>query len=150
MELCGKQSQECTSYLKEMPPELRQKAAPGVDGSRVLQDHVRSIAREGFQGNGCQMNIFVGNLPLELTEEELWKEFSVFGQVKSVNIMNDRDIDSGQQCGYGFVEMPLESEGTAAVNNLKGKTVKGREIQVIEALCFSGHAVGPIKRHQER
>jgi RNA recognition motif-containing protein len=85
------------------------------------------------------MNIYVGNLPLELTEDELRQEFSAFGQVKSVNIMNDRDIGSGQPRGYGFVEMPLESEGSAAVASLTGKTIKGREIEVIESLCFSGH-----------
>ncbi len=88
------------------------------------------------------MNIYVGNLSLELTEDELWKEFSAFGQVKSVNIMNDRDIGSGQPCGYGFVEMPLESEGSAAVASLMGKTIKGRAIEVIESLCFSGHTDG--------
>ena len=85
------------------------------------------------------MNIYVGNLPLELTEDELRQEFVVFGQVKSVNIMNDRDIGSGQPCGYGFVEMPLESEGRAAVTGLIDKTIKGRGIKVIESLCFSGH-----------
>jgi RNA recognition motif-containing protein len=88
------------------------------------------------------MNIFVGNLPLELTEDELRNEFSAFGQVKSVNIMNDRDIGSGQPCGYGFVEMVLESEGSAAVTGLRGKTIKGRVIEVIESLCFSGHTEG--------
>jgi RNA recognition motif-containing protein len=88
------------------------------------------------------MNIFVGNLPLELTEDELRNEFSAFGQVKSVNIMNDRDIGSGQPCGYGFVEMVLESEGSAAVTGLRGKTIKGRVIEVIESLCFSGRTEG--------
>jgi RNA recognition motif-containing protein len=88
------------------------------------------------------MNIFVGNLPLELTEDELRDEFSAFGQVKSVNIMNDRDIGSGQPCGYGFVEMVLESEGTAAIAGLGGKTIRGRTIEVIESLCFSDHVEG--------
>jgi RNA recognition motif-containing protein len=91
---------------------------------------------------GSGMNIYVGNLPLELTEDELRQEFAVFGQVKSVNIMNDRDIGSGQPRGYGFVEMPLESEGEAAIISLTGKTLKGREIEVIESLCFSGHTDG--------
>jgi RNA recognition motif-containing protein len=88
------------------------------------------------------MNIYVGNLSLELTEGELRKEFSAFGQVKSVNIMNDLDIGSGQPRGYGFVEMPLESEGSAAVASLIGKTIKGRAIEVIESLCFTGHTDG--------
>jgi len=84
------------------------------------------------------MNIYVGNLSLELTEDELRQELSAFGQVNSVNIMDDRDIGSGQQCGYGFAEMPLESEGKAAITSLTGKTIKGREIKVIESLCFTG------------
>lgn len=85
------------------------------------------------------MNIYVGNLPLDLTEDELRKEFSIFGQVKSANIMNDRDISSGQPCGYGFVEMVLEYEGRAAVASIRGKTIRGRVIEVIESLCFSGN-----------
>ena len=83
------------------------------------------------------MNIYVGNLPLELTEDELRQEFSVFGQVKYVNIMNDRDIGSGQQRGYGFVEMPLYSEGKAAIISLVGKEIGGRLIEVVEALPLS-------------
>lgn len=88
------------------------------------------------------MNIYVGNLPLELTEEELRKEFSAFGEVKSVNILNDRDIGSGQPWGYGFIDMPLEIEGNAAINGLKEKTIRGRLITVIEALCFSKNTDG--------
>ena len=83
------------------------------------------------------MNIYAGNLSLELTEDELRQEFSVFGQVESVIIMNDRDIGSGQLCGYGFVEMTSKLAGSTAVNNLKGKTIKGRAIELVESLCFS-------------
>ena len=91
---------------------------------------------------GSDTNIHVGNLPLELTEDELRQEFAVFGQVQSVNIMNDRDISSGQPRGYGFVEMTLESEVKAAIISLTDKTIKGRKIEVIESLCFSGHTDG--------
>jgi RNA recognition motif-containing protein len=90
------------------------------------------------------MNIFVGNLPLELTEDELKNEFSAFGQVNSVNIMNDRDIGSGQQHGYGFVAMELESEGKAAITGLNGTRIKGRIIEVIESLSFSGNTPGNL------
>ena len=83
------------------------------------------------------MNIYVGNLPLELTADELRKEFLAFGQVKSVNIMDDRDIGSGQPCGYGFVEMPLDSEGKAAIISLEGKVIRDRLIKIIEALPLS-------------
>ena len=88
------------------------------------------------------MNIFIGNIPLELTEDELRSEFSAFGQVNSVNIMNDRDIGSGQQHGYGFVAMEIESEGKAAIAGLNGKNVRGRTIKVIESLSYSGKMQG--------
>ena len=81
------------------------------------------------------MNIFVGNLSRELTEEELRQEFVAFGQVTSVNIVKDRY--SGQPRGYGFVEMPSKSEGGVAIDSLNGKTLKDRALDVIEALPCS-------------
>ena len=83
------------------------------------------------------MNIFVGNLSLEVTAEELQREFIVFGEVKSVTIMNDRYIGSGQSRGYGFVEMPSQSEGQAAITALNGQSLRHRTIDVIEALPLS-------------
>ena len=83
------------------------------------------------------MNIYVGNLPLEMTEDELRQEFTAFGQVISVSVMNDKYIGSGQPRGYGFVEMASKSEGEAAVASLKGKTIGGRVIEVVEALPLS-------------
>src|SRR4030042_2151840 len=83
------------------------------------------------------MNIYVGNLPLELTEEELRKEFSAFGQVKSVSLINDKYTGSRQPRLYGFVEMDSRAEGEAAVINLKGKEIGGRSIEVIAALPLS-------------
>ena len=74
------------------------------------------------------MNIFVGNLSYEVTEEDLRKEFEAFGQVSSVAIMKDKY--SGQSMGFGFVEMPVLSEGQAAMNALNGKQVKNRAITV--------------------
>lgn len=77
------------------------------------------------------MNIFVGNLSLEVTEDELRQEFAAFGQVTSVNIIKDRY--SGQSRGFAFVEMPTVSEGQAAVAGLKGKTLRDRTLDVSEA-----------------
>lgn len=79
----------------------------------------------------------MGNLPLEVTENELRQEFTPFGEVVSVTIMNDKYIGSGQMRGYGFVEMASKSEGTAAISNLTGKNIKGRAINVVEALPLS-------------
>ena len=83
------------------------------------------------------MNIYVGNLPLEVTEDELRQIFILFGEVISVIIMNDKYIGSGQPRGYGYVQMPTKSEGQAAVFNLKDKTLRGQEIKVVEALPLS-------------
>ena len=83
------------------------------------------------------MNIYVGNLPLEMTEDELRQEFIAFGEVISVIVMNDKYIGSGQLRGYGFVEMASKSEGVVAVAGLNGKTIRGRLIEVVEALPLS-------------
>jgi len=83
------------------------------------------------------MNIFVGNLPFDITEGELRREFVAFGEVISVVIMNDKYIGSGQTKGYAFVEMASKSEGEAAVTSLKGKRLRNRVIDVIGALPLS-------------
>ena len=77
------------------------------------------------------MNIYVGNLSREVTEEELREAFEAFGQVTSVNII--RDKYSGQPRGFGFVEMATKAEGQAAVDGLKGKLLKDRTLDVGEA-----------------
>ena len=83
------------------------------------------------------MNIYVGNLSLEMTEDELRKEFAEFGEVISVTIMNDKYIGSGQPRGYGYVEMVSKSEGATAIANLEGKKLRDRVVNVIEALPLS-------------
>ncbi len=85
------------------------------------------------------MNIYVGNLSLEMTEGDLRKEFMAFGEVITVIIMNDKYIGSGQLRGYGFVEMASKAEGEAAVSALNGTTLGHMTINVVEALPLSGH-----------
>ena len=77
------------------------------------------------------MNIYVGNLPYSLTESELRDAFAEFGDVSSVNILVDRD--TGRARGFGFVEMPNQAEGAAAVAYLNGKDLGGRALRVNEA-----------------
>ena len=77
------------------------------------------------------MNIYVGNLPYSLTESELRDAFAEFGDVSSVNILTDRD--TGRARGFGFVEMPNQAEGAAAVAYLNGKDLGGRALRVNEA-----------------
>ncbi len=93
------------------------------------------------------MNIYVGNLSLETTEDELRREFTEFGKVISVIIMNDKYIGSGQPRGYGYVEMASKSEGAAAIARLEGKKLRDRFVNVVEALpltCKHGTALPDI------
>ena len=77
------------------------------------------------------MNIYVGNLSFEVTEEDLRSAFEEFGKVESVNVIKDKY--SGQSRGFGFVEMPDKAEAQSAVKGLNGKELKGRAINVNEA-----------------
>ena len=77
------------------------------------------------------MNIYVGNLSYEVTEEDLRQAFEQSGQVESVSIINDKY--SGRSKGFGFVEMPSNVEGQAAIEGLNGKELKGRTLTVNEA-----------------
>lgn len=74
------------------------------------------------------MKIYVGNLSYDITEEDLRQEFLAFGKVESVSIIKDRD--SGWSKGFAFVEMPLVSEGQAAISALNEKTLKDRTLTV--------------------
>ena len=77
------------------------------------------------------MNIYVGNLSFEVTEEELREAFEEFGEVASVNIIKDKF--SGRSRGFGFVEMPANEEAKAAIDGLNGKDMKGRPLNINEA-----------------
>ena len=77
------------------------------------------------------MNIYVGNLSREVTEDDLLEAFKEFGQVESVKIIKDKA--SGESREFGFVEMPAEAEAQAAINGLNGKELKGGTLNVNEA-----------------
>ena len=77
------------------------------------------------------MNIYVGNLSFEVTAEDLRQAFGAYGEVSSVDIITDKY--SGQSRGFGFVEMPDKTEAQTAIENLNGKNLSGREINVNEA-----------------
>ncbi len=74
------------------------------------------------------MKIYVGNLPYEVTEEELRQKFGAFGGVTSVNIVKDKY--SGRPRGFGFVEMSSVSQGQAAIAGLNGKVLKEQTLNV--------------------
>ena len=77
------------------------------------------------------MNIYVGNLARELTQEDLEEAFKAFGQVTSVTIIKDKF--SGEPRGFGFIEMPGKAEAQAAIAGMNGKELKGRVLNVNEA-----------------
>lgn len=77
------------------------------------------------------MNIYVGNLSYGMSEDELREAFSAHGEVSSVKILMDRE--TGRSRGFGFVEMPNQSEGETAISQLNGKEVAGRTLRVNEA-----------------
>jgi RNA recognition motif-containing protein len=74
------------------------------------------------------MNIYVGNLPVEITEEELREAFVAFGEVATVKIVRAGAV--GESRGYGFVGMPTESEAKTAVTEMNGRELKGQALRV--------------------
>ncbi|WGZ95003.1 MAG: RNA-binding protein [Candidatus Thiothrix putei] len=77
------------------------------------------------------MNIYVGNLPYKITENDLRDLFSAYGEVTSVSMIKDKM--TGQSKGFGFVDMPDAAEGNAAIQGLNEQAVQGRNIKVNEA-----------------
>ncbi|MHC4475191.1 MAG: RNA recognition motif domain-containing protein [Planctomycetota bacterium] len=77
------------------------------------------------------MNIYVGNLPHETTEDELRQAFSEFGEVAEVHIIVDKF--SGESRGFGFVEMPSKEEAAKAIEEMNGKELVDRVLTVNEA-----------------
>ena len=77
------------------------------------------------------MNIYVGNLAREVTDEDLREAFEAFGQVSSATVVKDRF--SGESRGFGFVEIPSKNEAQTAITEMNGKESKGRVVNVNEA-----------------
>ena len=77
------------------------------------------------------MNIYIGNLPYSISEDELRDLFAAHGEVSSTNIIMDRD--SGRSKGFGFVEMPDNASGEAAIEAINQTDVQGRSVRVNEA-----------------
>ncbi len=77
------------------------------------------------------MNIYVGNLSFNFSEDELKELFEKFGEVVSVKIITDKY--SGRSKGFGFVEMADDGEANAAIEDLNGKEIGGRNVKVNQA-----------------
>lgn len=74
------------------------------------------------------MQIYVGNLAYTVTEDHLTEAFSAYGEVASVQLIKDKF--SGQSKGFGFVDMPKNSEADTAIKAMNGKAYQGRPIKV--------------------
>ena len=77
------------------------------------------------------IKLYVGNLPMQMTETELKELFTEAGNVASAKIITDRQ--TGQPRGFGFVEMETKLEGQKAISMLNGRQVEGRVLAVNEA-----------------
>ena len=94
------------------------------------------------------MNIYVGNLSREVTEDDLRQAFEAFGKVESANAIKDKS--SGEPRGFGFVEMPAKAEAEAAIAGLNGKELKGQTLNVKEARPRPERGRGGQKRGSPR
>ena len=77
------------------------------------------------------MNIYVGNLSFDSSEDDIRKAFEAFGTVNDVKIITDRY--SGRSKGFGFVEMANDDEGKTAITEMNGKELDGRALKCDEA-----------------
>ncbi|MCZ6534590.1 MAG: RNA-binding protein [Dehalococcoidia bacterium] len=77
------------------------------------------------------MNIYVGNLAYEVTDDDLNEAFSPFGEVTSARVIRDRFTDRSR--GFGFVEMSNDTEAQTAIDDVNGKEIKGRAVTVNQA-----------------
>ena len=88
------------------------------------------------------MNIYIGNVSSDTTEDQLRQAFQAFGEVSTVNIITDRN--TGEPRGFGFVEMVEKDEARTAISSLNGTELNGRALKVNEAKPRpqSGNRVG--------
>jgi len=92
------------------------------------------------------MNIYVGNLPYTVTDEGLKTMFLQYGDVESAKVIMDRQ--SGRSKGFGFVEMPSNSQADQAIKGLNGKLVDGMNIKVNQANPGGKKAKKPAFRNR--
>ncbi len=77
------------------------------------------------------MNIYVGNLSFQATEDSLRQAFAAFGEVSDAKIIMDRE--TGRSRGFAFVEMPDDAAGQSAIDGLDGTELEGRPLRVNQA-----------------
>jgi len=124
--------QEVTVHCGTAPKERRSQHLAGLknlqwNGAKLLYSRNRKKPQEGR----ITMNIYVGNLSYEATDETIKQAFESFGEVTSARVIKDKY--TGQSRGFGFVEMPGQSQAQTAIKSLNGKELLGKQISVNEA-----------------
>ncbi len=77
------------------------------------------------------MNIYVGNLSSDVTDETIRETFESFGEVTSAKVITDKY--TGQSRGFAFLEMPQQMQAKTAIESLNGKELQGKQMSVSEA-----------------
>lgn len=109
----------------------------------------RGKPREGGSSRGKSgLNLYVGNLSREVSEQELRKAFEPFGKIALVKVI--RDKSSGNSRGFGFVEMPVESEARTAITSMNNRDLKGRKLNVNVAIPKNEHSRGGEQRRRRK
>ena len=88
------------------------------------------------------MNIYIGNMSFDTTEDQIRQAFEGYGEVSTVKIITNQD--TGEARGFGFVEMSANNEAMAAISGLNGQELVGRTLRVSEAKqrTQSGNRIG--------
>ncbi len=94
------------------------------------------------------MNIYVGNLPYNMRDEDLRDVFEEYGEVSSAKVIIDRETDRSR--GFGFVEMNSDDDGRNAIEGLNGHEVDGRSLKVNEARPRADRGGGGYKQRSRR
>lgn len=97
--------------------------------NRTVAKDVRRMQRYAKPSNGC-VEIYVGNLSYDMTEDQMRKEFEKYGKVEMARVISNR---FGKSKGFGFVEMPNRPEAEKAIAALHDKEILGRKLRVNEA-----------------
>ncbi len=87
------------------------------------------VARQ--EGKNETMNIYVGNLSYDATDNDLQTAFSAYGSVRTAQVVKDRE--TGRSRGFGFVEMDNQAEAESAIRGLNGTDLRGRSLTVNQA-----------------
>ncbi|MGA9397384.1 MAG: RNA-binding protein [Anaerolineaceae bacterium] len=77
------------------------------------------------------MNIYVGNISFDTSEDEIRSLFASYGEVTNVNLLKDKF--TGQPRGFGFVDMAVDAEAQKAIHELNGRDLRGRKLTVNQA-----------------